>query len=89
LIANGSAQEKDAKKLVSAIDNISKKALYKGPTQQFFISRDLSIDIVQMNLHLIQVLNNLLNSKVTMTDEVELDKLRNYFLIKAAIAENI
>ena len=39
-------QEKETKKLVSAIENISKKALYKGPTQQFFISRDLSIDIV-------------------------------------------
>jgi hypothetical protein len=42
-----------------------------------------------MNAYLIQVLYNLFKSKATFTDEVQFDKLRNYFFIKAAIAENL
>ena len=57
----GGAEDKATKKVLSAIESLANKALYKGPTQHFFISGDLKIDTVQMNAQLVQVVNKLNN----------------------------
>ena len=71
------------------MESIMSKALYKGPTQNFFISGDLKVDTIEMNAHLAQVVSKLNNLSANSLGEIQIDKLRNYFLVKAAIAENL
>lgn len=46
------------------------KALYKGPTQNFFISGDLKVDTIEMNAHLAQVVSKLNNLSANSLGEI-------------------
>ena len=85
-MVGGGAEDKATKKVLSAIESLVSKALYKGSTQHFFISGDLKVDTVELNAHIVQVVSKLNNISTNTVGEVQMDKLRNYFLIKAAIA---
>lgn len=89
LMAIDSQNGKTTKKVVAAMESMTSKALYKGPTQNFFISGDTTINTVEMNAHIAQVVSVLYKVQPKEIAEVKIDKLRNYFLIKAAIAENL
>jgi len=46
------------------------KALYKGPTQNFFISGDLNIDTIEMNTYLAKVVSKLNNISANGLGEI-------------------
>ena len=43
-------------KVKIAINSLIESALYNGPTQAFFISKDPSVNVLQTNLHLLKCL---------------------------------
>ncbi len=69
-IVGDSTEDKATKKILSAMESIMSKALYKGPTQNFFISGDLKVDTIEMNAHLAQVVSKLNNLSANSLGEI-------------------
>lgn len=85
-MSQGQLEQQISHKLDKAFKSLIENTLYESPTQAFFISKDRSVNTLQANAHL---LTSLVEFSRGQLSSYPIDKMRNYFLVKAELSENL
>ena len=86
LMSQGKLEQQISHKLDKAFKSLIENTLYESPTQAFFISKDRSVNTLQANAHL---LTSLVEFSRGQLSSYPISKMRNYFLVKAELSENL
>ena len=86
LMSQGKLEQQISHKLDKAFKSLIENTLYESPTQAFFISKDRSVNTLQANAHL---LTSLVEFSRGQPSSYPISKMRNYFLVKAELSENL
>lgn len=85
-MSQGQLEQQISHKLDKAFKSLIENTLYESPTQAFFISKDRSVNTLQANAHL---LTSLIEFSRGQLSSYPINKMRNYFLVKAELSESL